>query len=142
MKKKSAATYKSLRARCKESLAKWQYREVFRICSTQNRPPNGDDLVKMASDLCDRLRAFRVEASEAEARQMIEKHLHGYVVRAEQELTSRNKLIAPEFAETDIEETERIHWVRSFPDPVGKGEALIKAYKRRFGVTRIQAVEG
>ena len=36
---------------------------------------------------------------------------------------------------------ERAQWAQSFPREIGTGNALIKAYKRRYGLTRITALK-
>lgn len=141
MRKKPPKPYKELRAKQKCRLADKSFRDIFAYCTNHESDPDDEEIQCLTQNFRNRVQALCAIISEDDAQRIIEKRLPGMIERARKELDQRKQLIGAETVPLTEEMERRKKWASEFPKAVGKGDALIKGYKRKYKTTRVQAMK-
>ena len=141
MSKKPPKPYKELRAKQKCRLADKSFRDIFAYCTYHESDPDAEEIQRLTQNFRNRVQALCAIISEDDAKRIMEKRLPGMVERARKELEQRKQLISAETVPLTEEMEQRRKWASEFPRAVGKGDALIKGYKRKYKTTRVQAMK-
>ena len=139
--KKPPKTMQQLKATQKRRIAEWLYAAILKSMAETGAKPDEAAILQLATGVQQRFQALRVAYTLEEAQQYVEKRIERDCERAAQELEQRKPLAEQVKIPAQGAMRERAQWAQSFPREIGTGNALIKAYKRRYGLTRITALK-
>ena len=139
--KKPSKTMQQLKATQKRRIAEWLYAAILKSMAETGAKPDEAAMLQLATGVQQRFQALRVAYTLEEAQQYVKKRIERDCERAAQELEQRKPLTEQVKIPVQGAIRERAQWAQSFPREIGTGNALIKAYKRRYGLTRITALK-
>ena len=138
---KPLKSYKDLRGKQKMRIQDRLYKDVLLYCIGHKEEMDEQEKRRLVLRFCDRVRSLSAQISEEDAAMFIDKKLPSLIERAKKEVEQREALLPADNHLPDEKLSDRQKWARSFTGPVGNGDALIKGYKRRFSLNRVQALK-
>lgn len=141
MSDKPMKSYKDLRGKQKMRIQDRLYKDVLLYCIDHKEEMDEQEKRRLVLRFCYRVRSLSAQISEEDASRFVEKRLPAMIDRAKMEVKQREILLPSAQHLSDEKLSERQKWARNFTQPVGKGDALIKGYKRQFSLDRVQALK-
>ena len=134
-------SFQALRGKQKQRVNEWLFKEILLYCIHHQEEMDEREKKRLAQRFCDRVRSLSAQISEEDALKIIEKRLPGLLERARNETEQRSQLLPSLIPSSNERLSSRQKWAQDFSRPIGSGDALIKGYKRQFGLDRVNAMK-